>query len=139
MKLTQPEVIQILRRRLGMNQGDFGARAFDTTFESGRTKIKNIELGKQVPTDSELAAMARVFGTDVSVLKPESLPSPTPSSPGSVQIDAKVVELFPGLSTYLDMLNKAARLEDAELIDHIASKLASVLSASVPTRKARSR
>jgi hypothetical protein len=139
MKLTQPEVIQILRRRLGMNQGDFGAKAFDTTFESGRTKIKNIELGKQVPTDGELNAMARVFGTDVSVLKPEFLPSPAPSQPGSVPIDAKVLELFPGLSTYLDMLSKAARLEDTELIDHIAAKLASVFSASISSEKARSR
>ena len=43
MELKQPEIIQILRRRCNLNQGALGAAAFDTSFESGRTKIKNIE------------------------------------------------------------------------------------------------
>jgi transcriptional regulator with XRE-family HTH domain len=139
MKLTQPEVIQILRRRMGINQGDFGAMAFETTFESGRTKVKNIELGKQKPTNADLDAMASAFGMDVSVLKPEAEGAPAQVSSGSVQVEARVLDRFPGLATYLDMLNKAAKLEDPELIDHIAGKIASLFSESAPSLKARSR
>ena len=42
MRLTQPEIIQILRKRAGLNQAELGSRAFDTTIDSGRTKIKNL-------------------------------------------------------------------------------------------------
>ncbi len=61
MELTTPEIIQLLRRRSQMNQGDFGAKSFGASYESGRTKIKNIELGKQVPTETDLKKMAVVF------------------------------------------------------------------------------
>jgi hypothetical protein len=128
MKLTQPEVIQILRRRLGLNQGDFGAKAFGTSFESGRTKVKNIELGKQVPSEDELVCMADVFGTDVSVLKPETDRETRDPPSGSALVNPEVLERFPELATYLDMLNKAAKLEDSELIDYIAGKIATVFS-----------
>jgi hypothetical protein len=48
-----------------MNQGSFGAKAFNTSFDSGRTKVKNIELGKQKPTRQDLENMARVL--DVAI------------------------------------------------------------------------
>ena len=41
IELTQGEMIQILRKRAGRNQGQLGAEAFNTTPDSGRTKIKN--------------------------------------------------------------------------------------------------
>ncbi len=71
MELTTPEIIQLLRRRAQMNQGDFGAKAFGTSYESGRTKIKNIELGKQVPTEMDLKKMARVLGVKPVELRPQ--------------------------------------------------------------------
>ena len=135
MKLSQAEVIQLMRRRAGFNQGDFGALAFDTSFESGRTKIKNIELGKQSPTEKDLINMARVLKTSVSNLKPETFPptAPVPAD-GAVLVEARVLKRFPGLATYLDMLNKAARLGDEALMDYIAAKLASVFAGIAPPR-----
>ena len=44
MQLTFAEKLQIMRKRTGLNQGAFGAKAFDLPVDSGRTKIKNIEL-----------------------------------------------------------------------------------------------
>lgn len=128
MTLTQAEIIQILRRRSGMNQGDFGAKAFDTSFESGRTKVKNIELGKQVPTEADLNKMAAVLGLPVTRLKPDAFRDKAGAFAGGAVIDAAVLKRFPGLGAYLDMLNKAAKLEDAELIEYIAGKIASVFA-----------
>jgi hypothetical protein len=128
MKLTQAEIIQILRRRAGMNQGDFGARAFSTSFESGRTKVKNIELGKQIPTETDLVNMAKVLKTDTKNLKPDAFRQSGTVSKDATVVDVKVLRLFPGLATYLDMLNKAAILEDSELIEYIAGKIASLFN-----------
>jgi len=136
MKLTQSEIIQILRRRSGMNQGDFGAKAFNTSFDSGRTKVKNIELGKQVPTEADLLKMARILKTNVSALKPSPFRTPAPTPPGAAIIGSKVLDLFPGLATYLDMLNNAVKLEDMELIEYIAGKIASVLTGEAPAKAA---
>ena len=134
MKLTQAEAIQILRRRSGMNQGDFGAKAFTTSFESGRTKVKNIELGKQIPTEKDLANMARVLHTDVAELKAEALQSATRAPADAVIVEVEVLNLFDGLATYLDMLNKAAKLDDAELIDYISGKIAALFAGEVPVK-----
>lgn len=131
MNLTQAEIIQMLRRRINMNQGDFGALAFSTSFESGRTKVKNIELGKQTPTDEDLEKMARVFGVKKSDLLPTELKaagSDTENDDGAVTIGADVLDTFPGLEAYLDMLSKAVRIGDAELIGHIAHKTAAIFS-----------
>ncbi len=124
MKLTQAEMIQVLRRRINLNQGDFGSRAFDTSHESGRTKIKNIELGKQIPTVKDLKKMAAVLGVDYQVLL-------TPDAVNSGAVDSLVVDpeletYFPGLEAYLSMLDKAVRIGDGELIAHIAHKLAAI-------------
>ena len=51
----------------------------------------------------------------------------------------QVLARFPGLATYLDMLNKAARLEDPELIEHIADKIAVLLSENAPPEAVRTR
>ena len=136
MKLTQAEAIQVLRRRSGMNQGDFGAKAFSTSFESGRTKVKNIELGKQVPTEKDLVNMARVLQADITELTPETLQSPAAAPADAVIVEAQVLELFTGLATYLDMLNKAVKLDDAELIDYISGKIASLFAGEAPVRAA---
>jgi transcriptional regulator with XRE-family HTH domain len=131
--LTQPEIIQILRRRVDMNQGTFGAKAFNTSFESGRTKIKNIELGKQAPTEDDMVKMARVLGVSVEVLKPEEKASNSARrryarvSEG-ILISKKTLGLVPGLGAYMDMLNKAVMLEDKELIQHLAEKLSDIFS-----------
>jgi transcriptional regulator with XRE-family HTH domain len=68
MELTLPEKIQLLRKRMGLNQGQFGAKAFNTSVETGRTKIKNIELGKQKPTADDLAQMSKVLEVSPSTL-----------------------------------------------------------------------
>ncbi len=131
MELRQPEIIQLLRRRCNLNQGALGAAAFDTSFESGRTKIKNIELGRQIPTPDDLEKMAVVLGVPVSELDPAHAAARSPARPvdlagdgdGGVVVQRHVLERLPGADVYLEMLNKAVRLEDRELICHIAEKL----------------
>jgi len=112
MDLKQAEIIQVLRRRAQINQGDFGAKAFSTSFESGRTKVKNIELGRQVPTYDDLKNMAEVLGVPVSELMPNT-DIPSAADPGSVEISRTVLDRFPGLEDYLGMLEKAVKIDDA--------------------------
>lgn len=131
MDLKLNEKIQILRKRIGYNQGDFGAKAFNTSFESGRTKVKNIELGKQVPTKSDLNKMAVVFGippAELSNNSPEKTVDNSTRTKDGILVSQKVLDYFPNLGPYLDMLNKAITLEDEELIDHIAAKLALMMN-----------
>jgi transcriptional regulator with XRE-family HTH domain len=130
MELMQPEIIQILLRRCNMNQGALGAAAFDTSPESGRTKIKNIELGRQIPTPGDLEKMAGVLGVPVAALDPAHVSSDpaVQAVDDGIVIHDKVLALLPGADVYIEMLNKAVRLEDRELIAHIAEKLAGLLS-----------
>ena len=122
-----------------MNQGTFGAKAFDTSFESGRTKVKNIELGKQIPTDDDLEKMARVLGVSPEILKPTEGPLEparriSAAAQEGIVIHKKTLVLIPDLGAYLDMFNKAVMLEDNELIRHIAEKLSDIFShISVPS------
>jgi transcriptional regulator with XRE-family HTH domain len=125
VQLSQPEIIQLLRKRAQMNQGDFGAKAFKTSFESGRTKIKNIELGKQTPTGKDLENMARVLGIDPSDLAPSHK---GPNKKNGIFLSRKTLDRFDGLEAYVDMLNKAVSLEDDVLIHHIAGKIADIFS-----------
>ncbi len=131
MDMTQPEIIQVLRRRTGLNQGKFGARSFDTSFESGRTKIKKIELGKQIPTYADLKKMATVLGVNVGILMPETETETLKEAPAvdGVVLSRECLDLFPGLDTYIEMFNNAAKLGDEELIFYISDKIAAVLTA----------
>ena len=130
MELTQPEIIQLLRRRCNLNQGALGAAAFDTSFESGRTKIKNIELGRQIPTSEDLEKMASVLGVVPSDLEPGRAGAGAAAEAVSgVLLQRPVLDLLPGAEAYLEMLNKAVRLEDRELIAHIADKLSALFAA----------
>jgi len=126
MDLKQAEIIQVLRRRAQINQGDFGAKAFSTSFESGRTKVKNIELGRQVPTYDDLKNMAAVLGVPVSELMPAADTPPAADTDG-VEISQTVLDRFPGLEDYLGMLEKAVKIDDGELIGYITDKISSLL------------
>lgn len=130
MEMTQPEIIQVLRRRIGLNQGTFGSRAFNTSFESGRTKVKKIELGKQNPTCEDLKKMAGVLGVSVGTLMPETETEVLQNLPAveGVVLSKEVLDLYPGLDTYAEMLNNAAKLDDEELIDYISEKIAALLT-----------
>jgi transcriptional regulator with XRE-family HTH domain len=129
MKLNQAEIIQILRKRSGMNQGQFGAKVFNTSFQTGRTKIKNIELGKQAPTVEDLESMAHVLNLPVSQLTAGELSGfLSDSREPTHEASHPVLACYPGLDVYLDLLNKAAALDDVELIDHIAAKISELLS-----------
>ena len=128
MKLSQAETIQIMRKRTGMNQGELGARAFGTSFQAGRTKIKNIELGKQLPTSEDLENMAKALQIPLSVLLADAAePSPDPRCVTGIELEPSLLALFPGLDIYVDLLNKAARLRDMELIEHITAKICDLL------------
>ena len=130
MELTQPEIIQLLRRRCNMNQGALGSAAFETSIESGRTKIKNIELGRQIPTPDDVEKMARVLGVSEADLDPARAKAPAGGGERTdgVVIQRRVLEHLPGADVYLEMLNKAVRLEDRELIAHIGDKLAGLFA-----------
>ena len=129
MRLTQSETIQILRKRAGLNQAELGSRAFKTTLDSGRTKIKNIELGKQRISDDDLKCIAE--GLDVSVEKLQAPPeNQTPTAAqlkNGTQISQKVVDMFPDLREYLEMLENASRIDDIELIEYLSKKIADIL------------
>ena len=129
MELSQPEKIQILRKRTGLNQGEFGAKVFNTSIESGRTKIKNIELGKQAPTAMDLKLMAEALEISVAELKAEKRDGDDHAKGNGIYVFQKVLDYFPDMGPYLDMLNNAAMIEDVELIDYIADKLSDLLQA----------
>lgn len=137
MELSLPEIIQIYRRRAGMNQGTLGATAFDTSFESGRTKIKNIELGRQKATQRDVENLARALNLSVSALTPHSTDVPWSARRAFQQgigVSDKTIERFPGLDAYLEMLNNAVLLRDEELIDYIAEKLARLFAHAAPNK-----
>lgn len=128
MQLNQAEIIQVLRRRANMNQGDFGAKAFGTSFESGRTKVKNLELGKQQPTLEDIKSMARVLGVSPSDMRPADADNSGngPRAVDGALVKRQILDMFPGLEAYLDMLDKSIRIGDTELIGHIAEKIAAI-------------
>jgi transcriptional regulator with XRE-family HTH domain len=130
MRLTLPEKIQLLRKRMGLNQGQFGAKAFNMSVETGRTKIKNIELGKQKPTPDDLIQMAKALNVPESALRQVSAVEagdPLPSHQG-LFVDQVVLERFHQLGPYLEMLNRAVSIKDEELIEHIAGKLSDLFA-----------
>ena len=132
MNLTLPEKIQLLRKRMGLNQGQFGAKAFNMSVETGRTKIKNIELGKQKPTADDLVQMAKALGVQESALRgpsPDSENAPTTCVQGLL-VDQAVLDRFDQLQDYLEMLNRAVSIKDEELIEHIAAKLSMIFTFS---------
>ena len=136
MNLTLPEKIQLLRKRMGLNQGQFGAKAFNMSVETGRTKIKNIELGKQKPTSEDLVQMAKVLGVPESTLIMVS-PDKEGRQPLAVQgvlVDQAVLDRFSQLKDYLEMLNRAVSINDEELIEHIAGKLSSIFTGDTRLR-----
>ena len=139
MELAQHELLQILRKRTGLNQGQFGAKAFGTSFESGRTKVKNIELGKQIPTQTDLEKMAGVLRLPAS----ELLAGQSPQGPdikwgriSGIHVAQAVLDRFPDLAAYLEMLNKAVKIDDLELIEYILAKIAGLLSAGIQLQAA---
>jgi transcriptional regulator with XRE-family HTH domain len=125
MQLSLAEKLQILRKRTGLNQGAFGAKAFNLPFDSGRTKIKNIELGKQHPTDQEVEQMAQALGVSQTELSGDPGEGATGQG-GEPCVSLKVLDRFPKLGPYLEMLNKAVALEDEALIAHIGVSLADI-------------
>jgi transcriptional regulator with XRE-family HTH domain len=130
MDLTLPEKIQLLRKRMGMNQGQFGAKAFNTSIETGRTKIKNIELGKQKPTPTDLAHMSKVLDVPPSILsqRPAGQSADQALSRQGMLVDQAVLDRFEQLGPYLEMLNRAVSIKDEELVAHIAGKLSGVFT-----------
>jgi transcriptional regulator with XRE-family HTH domain len=129
MQLTQPEIIQILRKRANLNQAELGSRAFNTNMDSGRTKIKNIELGRQRPTEEDLRQIAECLSVPAGRLRAAADSKTTPAgvSKGAVLISQKVIGMFPDLGNYLEMLEKAAGIEDTELIEYLAGKIGDIM------------
>jgi len=129
MQLTQPEIIQILRKRANLNQAELGSRAFNTNMDSGRTKIKNIELGRQRPTEDDLRQIAECLAVpaDRLMAAADGKTAPAGVSQGAVLISQKVIDMFPDLGNYLEMLEKAGGIEDTELIEYLAGKIGDIL------------
>ncbi len=129
MQLTQPEIILILRKRANITQAELGSKAFETTPNSGRTKIKNIELGRQLATGDDLRRIAKCLDVPVEKFEPapENYDTAAGNSEGGVLISKKIVDMFINLPKYLEMLNEAADLEDSELIVYLANKVAGIL------------
>ena len=128
MQLTQSEIIQILRKRAGLNQAELGSRAFNTTIDSGRTKIKNIELGKQRATEDDLKRIAKCLDVPLLQLQPSPLGKKWGSAPfnNGILISQKVVDMFPDLGEYLEMLEKASMIDDLDLIEYLSKRIADI-------------
>ena len=127
MRLTQSEMIQILRKRAGYNQAELGSRAFNTTLDSGRTKIKNIELGKQRVSDDDLMRIAQCLDVTVEQLQPEEdQKTSSVKTKNGAQISQKVVDMFPDLREYLEMLENAVRIDDLDLMEYLSKKIADI-------------
>ena len=128
MRLTQSEMIQILRKRAGFNQAELGSRAFDTTLDSGRTKIKNIELGKQRVSDEDLKRIAQCLDVPVEQLQPppQNQKITAAKLKNGTLISQKVVDMFPDLREYLEMLENATRIDDLDLIEYLSKKIANI-------------
>jgi transcriptional regulator with XRE-family HTH domain len=128
MQLTQSEIIQVLRKRAGLNQAELGSRAFNTTVESGRTKIKNIELGKQHASTEDLKCIARSLDVSPEQLQPRPGNKDLDPAPvqGGILISKKIADMFPGLRDYLDMLEKASMIDDSDLIVYLSDKIADI-------------
>ena len=129
MQLTQPEIILILRKRANITQAELGSRAFETTPNSGRTKIKNIELGRQLASDDDLKRIAKCLDVAIEMFepKPEHNEIIADYREGGFLISQKIVDMFVNLRKYLEMLNEAADLGDSELIAYLSKKIASIL------------
>ena len=129
MQLTQPEIILILRKRANITQAELGSRAFETSPNSGRTKIKNIELGRQLATDDDLRRIAKCLDVPVEKFDPahEYNNIGTGNEEGGILISQKIGDMFINLPKYIEMLNEAADLEDSELIVYLARKIANIL------------
>ena len=129
MQLTQPEIIQTLRKRANLNQAELGSRAFNTNMDSGRTKIKNIELGRQRPTEDDIRQIADCLTVPVERLI-AAADGKDPQSgvrKGAVLVSEKVLDMFPDLGNYLEMLEKAAGIEDYELVEYLAGKIGDIM------------
>ena len=128
MRLTQSEIIQILRKRAGLNQAELGSQAFDTALDSGRTKIKNIELGKQRVSDEDLKRIAECLEIPLVQLQPspENKKITSTQIKEGISLSQKVVDMFPGLHEYLEMLEKASIIDDLDLIEYLSKKISDI-------------
>ena len=128
MQLTQSEIIQILRKRAGFNQAELGSRAFETTLDSGRTKIKNIELGKQRPSDDDLKRIAQCLDVPLEQLQAplQIQKSASARIEDGYVLSNKVVDMFPDLAEYLEMFENASRIDDFELLEYLSKKIAGI-------------
>ena len=129
MQLTQPEIIQILRKRANLNQAELGSQAFNTTMDSGRTKIKNIELGRQRPTEDDLQCIAGCLDVPVEQLMPDAdgRKKGAAGRRNGAVISQKIIDMYPGFGNYLEMLDKAAGIDDTELIEYLTGKIGEIL------------
>ena len=130
MQLTKPELIQILRKRAGLNQAELGSRAFETILDSGRTKIKNLELGIQRPNDDDLKRIAECLGAPLELFQTDIYidEKALKNRQNGILISQKIIDMFPDLGDYLTMLDKAARMDDTDLIDYLTERIAKILS-----------
>ena len=128
MRLTQSEIIQILRKRAGLNQAELGSRAFKTTLDSGRTKIKNIELEKQRVSEDDLRRIAECLDVPVEQLQPplQNQNSDKVQYNGEIRMSQKIVDMFPDLREYLEMLENATRIDDSDLIAYLSKKISDI-------------
>ncbi len=128
MQLTLPEIIQLLRRRKGLNQAELGVQAFDLAPDSARTKIKNIELGRQRLSDDDIQKLSLVLEVPPESIAPTpaaAAPAGKPTRTGCL-LRQETLQRFPGLEEYVEMLNNAVRIGDQDLIGYIAGRLSSV-------------
>ena len=83
-----------------------------------------------MPTVKDIEKIALALNVPVTELIPGKHTGQQDNQPSlsGVTIIQAVLELFPGLDAYVDMLNNAVRVQDRELIAHISDKVAGLLT-----------
>ena len=84
----------------------------------------------------DLKKMAGVLGVSVGTLMPETEADAIQRPPAvdGVVLSKECLERFPGLETYIEMFNNAAKLGDEELIVYISEKIAALLTTERATQ-----
>jgi len=57
----------------------------------------------------------------------DSKTAPAGVRKGAVLISQKVIDMFPDLGNYLEMLEKAAGIEDTELVEYLSGKIGDIM------------
>ena len=127
MKLTQGELIAVFRWRKGWTQKQMGEELFPK-LNAPHVKMRKLEAGIQKPTPKEVEAIALKLGVKVSDLTPKDNKSLEGENDAGFLVNKEALNKYPQLRHYLQMLNTAAKIEDADFSELTIRQMGDYLS-----------